>query len=61
MRTLLILATATTILTTAAHRPATPVDRHVATSQGVGPDLVRDAVRRAVGFDRLTLHLARGR
>jgi hypothetical protein len=61
MKILLILATATTILTTAAHRPASPVDRRVARSHGAAPDLVRDAVRHAVGFDRLAPLLARPR
>ena len=62
MKMLLILATATTILTTApAHRPGRSVDHAVARSEGAGPDLVRDAVRSAVGFDRLAPLLARAR
>ena len=60
MRTLLLLATAATILTTtAAHRAAPHADRQVvARSQGAGPDMIRDSVRHAIGFDRLAPLLA---
>jgi hypothetical protein len=66
MKILLILAAAMLLATTVAQRPglatASPPERPRATppSAGLGPDLVRGAVRRATGLDRLQPLLARG-
>ena len=58
MKMLLVLAAATLLTTALGHATARPVARR---ADGLGPDLVRGAVRRAVGFDRLQGLLARRR
>jgi hypothetical protein len=67
MKILLILAAAMLLATTVAQRPGLATagraerPRVSPRSDGLGPDLVRGAVRRVVGFDRLQPLLARGR
>jgi hypothetical protein len=68
MKMLLVLATAT-LLTAALAQYADPAAAGQGRPQrpearrpgGLGPDLVRGIVRRAVGFDRLQRLLSRGR
>lgn len=64
---LLVLTTAT-LVTTALAQYAGPATGHVGQprpnarrSDGMGPDLIRDTVRRAVGLDRLQSLRARRR
>ena len=67
MKILLILATAMLLATTVAQRPGLATagraerPRVSPPSGGLGPDLVRSTVRRAIGLDRLQPLLARGR
>lgn len=68
MKILLMLAVAMILTTTLTQRPAHPAAAASAAppaapnrSNGPGPDLIQEAVRRAVGFDRLAPLLARRR
>jgi len=68
MKILLVLATATLLTTALTQYPGPAAAGQVGQprpdarrSDGLGPDLIRGGVRRAVGFDRLQGLLARGR
>jgi len=64
MKILLVLTAATLLTTALGHATARQVGQPQPVARrpdGLGPDLVRGAVRRVVGFDRLQALLARGR